>query len=223
LDDVFGKVLDSRRLSQPGREFAGAGSYTSVATIHSMPLKAAFGTCNPPSQIDTSSCSKRVQPYACLVGGAVMSAAYKRSSCRISRPCNSRVWIKSGFSKTAGAGVEGVWARHGGACVRCWRRTPSPQPTSKTCKDNSQSGPGRDLVVEGPTEVTRSRLSISRAHERRCSCSGGKNLTWATSISAPTLLSMLVGVLMSSGQGGDGLICRAGREDFSIRKRCAGR
>lgn len=126
-------MLDSGSIKvSQSNEYVGRGvSYTSVATIHSIPLKAGFGACNPPSQIDTSRGSNRVQPYE-WPGGAVTSTAYRRSLFRMSSPWSSRMCMNSVFSKTAGAGVEGVYARHGEEWVRCWRKTPSPQPTSRT-------------------------------------------------------------------------------------------
>ena len=57
-----------------------------------------------------------------------------------------------------------------------------PTTDVENLRGYDQLGLGRDLIIVergGPTDVTRSRLRISRAQERRCSWRGGKNLTSA--------------------------------------------
>jgi hypothetical protein len=68
--------------------------------------------------------------------------------------------MNSGFSEIAGAGVAEVYARQGGECVRCWRKTPSPQPTSRTCEIKLGEDTDSDLII-----VERSYRSDALASE----------------------------------------------------------
>lgn len=129
-------------------------AYTSVATIHSTPMKAGFTTSSPPSHNSTSSGFQRIRQSL----GAVSCIAASRSDNEMSRPMTF-VWFKkvSGACSRYQAEVSPAAARiefslidsgdglakvsridgggggsHGAGLHRHEMRDPSPHPTSIT-------------------------------------------------------------------------------------------
>ena len=130
-------------------------AYTSVLTIHSIPINSSFITSSPPSHSLISNSSHLCWTWKkdCLLskvdfGGAVPRAANSRSIFEISRPWRCEMWrfgipsvflssCKGSFSDCSGGRIDaGGGASQGAGCERGTRSWPSPQPTSRIYTHN---------------------------------------------------------------------------------------